>query len=89
MDDLLKCPICGDARFDEGPRCHYCDEAHAAGFQKGVAAAAKVVADAHREINDREGTDRATVMIVKSWLADAEIEIRALAQPAATGDGAP
>jgi len=41
MDDLLKCPICGDARFDEGPRCHYCDEAHAAGFREGVEAAAE------------------------------------------------
>jgi len=41
MDDLLKCPICGDARFDEGPRCHYCDEAHAAGFREGVEAAVR------------------------------------------------
>jgi len=70
----------------EEDREHHYGLGQISGYRAGIEDAAKVVADAHREINDREGTDRVTTMIIKAWLANAEIEIRALAQPAATGE---
>ena len=88
-DDKIRALRRALAEHAEEPGVPTVDECERIAFKAGVEAAAKVVADAHREINDREGTDRVTTMIIKAWLANAEIEIRALSQPAATGEGAP